>query len=197
MLLTELNSNTIQYQICTKKTITEFTEDKINKDLSIKPKLILIMLTSIPLLYNLFFFHSAKKQAKRHGIPKRRRNLITMHQQTIYVVTLSILIITDQILLIILEMFYEELGVDNVFTIWWSFHLITFGLSNLSMNNWIFLNSARNFEEFNGLVGSEFPGQEQPLSTAIRTRIDVSFPQIYNSRRIHVMNRNFEEMIQA
>ena len=161
--------NIIQGQICT-KTIIQFSDGGQNKDFSLKPKLIVITFTSLIILSSLFFSISSQKQAKRHGIPKKRRNLMTIHHQNLFTVLLCICGIATQIINFVLKLFSEELGIDYAFIIWWTFHLLTIFITHVGMNVWIFLNALKYFEEFNGLVALQFPGQEKPKPIIISPR---------------------------
>ena len=66
--------------ICTKTTYTDslvFGDVYTNIDYLIKPKLIIISCSLLFLMANAYFTKSAYKMTRKHGIPKRKINLMT------------------------------------------------------------------------------------------------------------------------
>ena len=164
--------NMIKGKICTQTNIVEFDEEKSNVDFSIKPKILIITLTSLYWLVSNFFTISAHKQSKKHRIPKTRRNLMEMRSQNIYMGFLAFNIFIDQIGNMFLQIFYNELGVQNVFKIWWIIRLLENLVFRVIANSLILHNSRKNFEEFNGYNARTFPGQEQPRPIIVCPRRD-------------------------
>ena len=76
------------------------------------------------LFFTLFFSTSAHRQTKRYRIPKTITNLMAIKHQSQYLTILILVLVSDQVLFIILQIFYDQLGVDNVFIIWWIFHFL-------------------------------------------------------------------------
>ena len=56
----------------------------------------------------------------------------------------------DQILNLIVELFYEELGSETVFKIWWSFHLFLFFHVYITANVYILFDSREIFLDLTG-----------------------------------------------
>ena len=56
----------------------------------------------------------------------------------------------DQILNLIVELFYEELGSEKVFKIWWSFHLFLFFHVYITANVYILFDSREIFLDLTG-----------------------------------------------
>ena len=133
----------------------------------------MITFSTLIIISALFVNFSANNQAKRFGIPKTRVNLMTMQHQCLYLVLLCLSIISGQILNLVIQVFYKELGVDRVFLIWWIHHLLIIILFSVVLNIWIFLNATQNFEEFNGFVAAPFPGQQSPRPTKISPRREI------------------------
>ena len=51
----------------------------------------------------------------------------------------------------IIQFFYEELGVEMVFKIWWTFHLIFLLNTYVVTNVWIYWDTKENFSELHQL----------------------------------------------
>ena len=113
--------NLLKGYICTKTMI--HGDVHTNIDFSIKPKLIIISCSLLFLLANFYFTKSAHRRKRSHGIPKRRINLIDMKTQNMYAAVIIVNFIIDQTLIGIIQLNYETLGEQNVFKIWWIFHL--------------------------------------------------------------------------
>ena len=105
--------------------------------------------------------------AKKYEIPKRRVNLIDMKNQNIYVDVILINIILDQMLNGIIQLNYKQLEEQDVFKIWWIFHLLEMLQVHVIANVFI-IRSIHQMEEFNGFVGRTFPGQGKPRPQVIQ-----------------------------
>ena len=68
----------------------------------------------------------------------------------------------EQLLNIPLELFYEELGADGAFKVWWLYHLVMFLQCYLALPAALIWNAHNKFPEFRGLRARTFPGQENP-----------------------------------
>jgi hypothetical protein len=169
-LLEDADLNTIQKRVCTKTTIPWFNDVLQNKKFSLQPKVIIIAFSTIFLLFILFFSSSAHRQTKRYRIPKTRRNLMTMKHQCQYLTILLLVLVSDQVLFMGFQMFFEDLGVDKVFIIWWIFHFLEIVSIHIVLNVFVYLNATRNLEEFHGYNPTRYPGQEKPRKTIIRPR---------------------------
>ena len=162
--------NTIQKRVCTKTTISWFNDIQQNKKFFLQPKVIIIAFSTIFLLFILFFSSSAQRQTKRYRIPKTRRNLMTMKSQCKYLTILLLVLVSDQILFMGFQMFFEDLGVDSIFIIWWIFHFLEIVFIHIVLNVLVYLNAIRNLEEFHGYNPTRYPGQEKPRKAIIRPR---------------------------
>ena len=97
------------------------------------------------------------------GIPKVRRNLISLEQQVLYSRLYAFLLIFDQLVINTLcQSFSTLVGTHAVFTFWWIWNLIMFFfLFIMTPAVWIFW-ALRDFPEFTNLRGKRYPGQEPP-----------------------------------
>ena len=169
-LLEDVELNNIQKRICTKTNITWFKDVEQNKQFSLKPKLLIIAGSTIFFTWTCFFNTSAHRQTKRYTIPKTRRNLMTMKYQCKYLTILLLVLVSDQILFMVFQMFFEDIGVDNVFILWWIFHFLEIFCLHIVLNVLIHLNPIRNVEEFHGYDPNRYHGQEKPRQAIIRPR---------------------------
>ena len=151
-----------------KTTITWFNHIQQNKKFSLQPKVIIIAFSTIFSLFILFFSFSAQRQTKRYRIPKTRTNLMTMKYQCKYLTILLLVLVSDQILFMVFQMFFEDIGVDNVFILWWIFHFLEIFCIHIVLNVLIHLNPIRNLEEFHGYDPNRYHGQEKPRQAIIR-----------------------------
>ena len=169
-LMEDVDLNNIQKRVCTKTNITWYKDDEQNKQFSLQPKLLIFAFSNMILFFNLFFSTSAHRQTKRYRIPKTRINLMTMKQQSQYLTIHILVLVSDQVLFIIFQAFYDQLGVDNIFVIWWIFHFLEIVFIHIVLDIWIYINATRYFEEFNGYNSTRYPGQEKPHQAVIRPR---------------------------
>ena len=93
-----------------------------------------------------------------------------MKTQNIYAAVILIHFIIDQILNGIIELYYEKLEEQDVFKIWWIFHLLEM-LQVHGIANVFIIRSIHQMEEFNGFVGRRFPGQCKPRPPVIELEI--------------------------
>jgi hypothetical protein len=169
-LLEDVDLNNIQKRVCTKTHIPWFKDEAQNKKFSLQPKLLIFAFSTMMLFFTWFFYSSAQRQTKRFRIPKTRINLMTMKQQSQYLTILILVLVSDQALFIVFQTFYDELGVDNIFIIWWIFHVLEIVLINIVLNIWIYIDAMKYFEEFNGYRPKRYPGQELPQHSILRPR---------------------------
>ena len=159
--------NVLKGYICTQTKIHQFEDAHINISFSIKPKLAISFTGLLLLIANMYFTKSAYKMAKKYKIPKRRVTLIDMKTQNIYVNVILINIILDQMLNGIIQLNYKQLEEQDVFKIWWIFHLLEMLQVHVIANVFI-IRSIHQKEEFNGFVGRRFPGQGKPRPQVIQ-----------------------------
>ena len=84
-----------------------------------------------------------------------------MKTQNIYAAVILLNFIIDQTLMGIIQLNYETLGEQNVFKIWWIFHLWEI-IEVHVIANIVIIKHILQMEEYNGYVGKQFPGQEKP-----------------------------------
>ena len=84
-----------------------------------------------------------------------------MKTQNIYAAVILLNFIIDQTLMGIIQLNYETLGEQNVFKIWWIFHLWE-SIEVHVIANIVIIKQILQMEEYNGYVGKQFPGQEKP-----------------------------------
>ena len=153
--------NIIKGKICNQLPFPEAGESLV--EFHIKPKL-LTCFSDILYISSLFYFQrSAKKQRSRHGIPRRRWNLMTIDLHAYYLSLTGFLILFDQLIInVIIQVFHLQLGAARVFKIWWIWHLCMFMIIHFISPLIIYLRAKREYPEFNGLQPKTFPGQEKP-----------------------------------
>ena len=169
-ILEDADLNDIQKRIWTKTTILWFKDEEQNIKFSLRPKIYVFVASTLILIWTWFFYTSAHRQVKKYRIPKTRINLMTMKHQSQYLTILILVLAFDQLLQIFFQMFYDELGVENAFTIWWISHLLEIVFFHIGLNIKIYINAMRNLEEFNGYKPTQYPGQEKPRQGVIIPR---------------------------
>ena len=169
-ILEDADLNDIQKRICTKTTILWFKDEEQNIKFSLRPKIYVFVASTLILIWTWFFYTSAHRQVKKYRIPKTRINLMTMKHQSQYLTILILVLAFDQLLQIFFQMFYDELGVENAFTIWWISHFLEIVFFHIGINIKIYMNAMRNLEEFNGYKPTQYPGQEKPRQGVIIPR---------------------------
>ena len=116
---------------------------------------------------------------KFYSIRKLRMNLIDIKIQFIYPNFVIYRVFIGQGLNVFFQLYYNELGPENIFNIWWtSFFLENIGKilyksvqlsiyslpffnvsgSRFFFNIWIYINAMKRIPEFSGLQGKTFPG---------------------------------------
>ena len=92
------------------------------------------------------------------------------HLKLIFVVDFNIM--GDHILNMVLEAFYEDLGVDGTFQAWWFGHLLMFLQVHILCPAVIIYSARQNLPEFTGLKANMYPGQEKPRTWMILPQRD-------------------------
>ena len=191
--------DSLKGMICAKTNITQMIYDDQTKiELSNKPFLILIILTSIVYGFVIYYFIVALRQRLRdqpknhidfdnfrklHSIRTLQINLMDLRQHFIFCNLFIYRLFLDQGLNLFIQTYYKELGSENAFTIWWIFFYfenvgkrkkwyldtsktVKSGLRFIfSMK--VYFNARRRLQEFSGLRGRRFPGQESPRPPTI------------------------------
>lgn len=121
-----------------------------------------------------------------HSIRKLQINLMDIKQQFIFCNLFLYRLFLDQGLNVFIQIYYREIGPENAFTIWWMFFYFenfgkdkvcrsfSFSLTCVSILGLrflfslrIYLNAKSRLQEFSGLQGRRFPGQESPRPLSI------------------------------
>lgn len=133
--------DSLKGMICAKTNITQMIHDDETKiELSNKPKLILIILTSCVYGFVIYYFIFALKQRLRvqniksiltvnifrklYSIRTLQINLMDLKQHFVFCNLFIYRLFLDQGLNLFIQTYYKELGPENAFTIWWTFFYI-------------------------------------------------------------------------
>ena len=100
---------------------------------------------------NLACTRAALKIPRRFPIQMYRRHLLSIKSHTVLTCSLILFCSLDQILNILIQLFYDQLGVEMTFKIWWTFHLIFLLNMYVVTNVWIFWDTKQNFSELHQL----------------------------------------------
>ena len=191
----------IQGRVCNKLEFPDASEVEFH----VKPKLLSCMGVGLYMMACTFFHWSARRQRAKHGIPRRRWNLLTFNQHAMYLHLIGVCHLVDQLIInIYIQVFHSTLGVEVVFKIWCLWHLSKFILIHIIAPYLIIRIANKEYPEFEGLLGKKFPGQEKPRSQPIipmrETVIfqDASFDSIRRDRlRRHQGLKKKTKMYQA
>ena len=99
--------------------------------------------------------------AKKFKILSFRRNLYTLSGQALLEFSVLTYIMADQLINILIEKYYTDLGPSGVFQCWWTFHLLEKITFLFLKNLWIY-HSSKDFHELHGHYGKSFPGCQKP-----------------------------------
>ena len=87
-----------------------------------------------------------------------------MKSHLVIAVAILLYISIEQMLNLFIESYYDVLGAEGAFKVWWTWHLVEKFIFFFVKNVILFFDAKRNFPEFSGNFGSPFPGQEPPRS---------------------------------
>ena len=120
-----------------------------------------IFLGSIILFYMAWMYQFSLNHAKKFKILSFRRNLYTLSGQALLEFSVLTYIMADQLINILIEKYYTDLGPSGVFQCWWIFHLLEKITFLFLKNLWIY-HSSKDFHELHGHYGKSFPGYQKP-----------------------------------
>ena len=163
--------NLLKGYICTKTKIPLIEDVDMSINFSIQPKLITISFCILLLFGNPYFTLSPHRMKRTCRIPKRKIHLLDLNMQNLYTASMILNFIIDQVLIGFIESNYKELGEDEVFRLWWGFHLLELLEIHL-FANFLIVRNIQNIEEFHGYVGKTFSGQDKPRSMFIQPKRD-------------------------
>ena len=173
----------IKGKICNKLQFSELSKVEFH----VKPKLLSCMGVVLYMMACIFFQTSARRQRVKYGIPKRRCNLITIDQHALYLHLIGVCLMGDQLIInICIQVFHSALGVEDVFKIWWMWHLTIFVLIHIIAPYLIISIANKEYPEFEGLKGRTFPGQEKPRPQPISPMRETGF---YQDNTFHLMKK--------
>ena len=101
------------------------------------------------------------RKARECKIPNYRRNILTMQQHSLLAFCLLFFLFIDQMFMKTIEALPKTTHSDDIFKIWWFFHLFE-KILLFPINNLLILFSTKNFPELYGYSAQTFPGQEGP-----------------------------------
>ena len=153
---------------------------------SVKPKMIICFISGWYAFFIFYMTISARKHSAKYSIPRRRCNAINMTQHCILSLLYPFLIMIDQIINAVVQVFYSSLGPDLVFQIWWLYHLLMFSILNILAPLVIYYIAWTQYPEFSGLRARRFPGQEKP-------RMGKILPRRYLEHQISTRDPSIEE----
>ena len=105
--------------------------------------------------------HFSVRKARECKILSYRRNLLTMKQHSMLTLCLLFFLFADQMFMKTIEALPNMTRSEDIFNIYWFFHLIE-KILVFPSKNLLILFSTKNFPEFYGYTGQRFPGQEKP-----------------------------------
>ena len=134
----------------------------------------------VRIMHHLFYFR------RFHFIRTLQMNVMDLWLQFFFCNLILFRAFLDQALNIFFQIYYKELGKDDVFQIWWlSFYLENIGwqVEGLVCQKFIFIlglrtlfnlkvyfDAKRRLPEFSGLQGRRYPGQPAPLPYIVTPR---------------------------
>ena len=132
--------------------------------------LIIVTFLSLFSLVAYHFYNSSMRKIKVYCIPKYRQTLMTIRQQVAYTLLVLFSIMVDRFCYKLLTSFYGTLGVNRIFVAFWFNELWFFILIQVILPVLIYSKASRKLENFNGLRGKEYPGQEAPRPVKVVAR---------------------------
>ena len=117
------------------------------------------------IFYIIWMFITSIKISKNHKILNYRRNLLTIRSHALMSISILSYISIEQMLNKVLEIFYEDLAVKNVFAVWWTWHLMEKIVWFFLKHIFIIWEVKTTFPAFDGHFGEVYPGSERLRST--------------------------------
>ena len=128
------------------------------------------------------------RKAKECKILCYRRNLLTMQQHSLLTFFLFFFLFIDQMFMKTIELFPKTDCSEDIFNIWWFFHLIE-KILLFPSKNLLILFSTKKFPEFYGYNGQTFPGQEGPRPIFSGTKTNSIAESIYYLRPVYSQSK--------
>ena len=172
-------------KICAKYPIPEFRLK--NVEFSIKPKLLVTSLAAVFMSFSSYWRFSALNQRKKYAILPIRRNFLNIDEDLAFLTNIALHLIIDQWIKIPLEIFYKQLGSENLFWIWWFWHLYMLLACQVISPACVIWRSWNKFPQFRGLKAKPFPGREKQeklkiLPRTFATRLEEKELQMFAMR---------------
>ena len=172
------NGKFLRLMFCNKQNVSAELEANL-VNLSLKPKLIIIVTALLYFLALTYFYISASTWRKHFQIKRTPKSLIDLKVHFIYAMCLTLTsLMVDQMKHFALELFYDWLGPETAFHIWWLFFILEFigarhysynitnvnyvplSVSRLVFNVLILVTASRRLPEFHGYKGKRYPGTQ-------------------------------------
>ena len=120
------NGKFLKLMFCNKQNVSAELEAHL-VNLSLKPKLIIGVTALLYFLALTYFYISASTWRKRFQIKRTPKSLIDLKVHFIYAMCLTLTsLMIDQMKHFALELFYDWLGPETAFHIWWLFFILEF-----------------------------------------------------------------------
>ena len=152
---------TIVGRICARIPIPEFQKGAFDPEFSVKPKMITSSLVAIFVSFSVYWRFSALKQRKKYAILPVRKNFLNIDEDLAMLANISLHLVIDQWIKIPLEIFYTKLGSENLFWIWWFWHLFMLFNCQVLSPACVIWRAWNKFPEFRGLKARPYPGREK------------------------------------
>ena len=165
----DYNTTFVKGKICRLLNLSYAEKDV--REFSIKPKLLVFSVSSLASSAIMYFMSAAKSKEVFYHISKRRRNIITMSEQVAWLQLMIAYPVGDQIVQLMLQVYYFDLGPVTTFRIWWLWHLIAFIVIQLFIPMGIVVVAYNKYPEFRGLRAGRYPGHESPRKQKLQPRI--------------------------
>ena len=105
---------------------------------------------------------AAHKVTRKHRVPKRKVNIITMRLQAKFSAVIIINLMLDQIMNGIFQIYYDELGEKTILKLWWFFRCSEMLQVDLLVTV-LFIRSIVSIPEYTGLVGKVYQKHTVPI----------------------------------
>ena len=149
------------------------------------------------LLSSSYMFVSSKQKANIFSIPKRRRNLLTMSQQLLFILFFCLNAFSIQCYSFLNTESYNNVERNKVFLVWWA-HQYTYSIiNNLLLKLWIIHDASSNLEYFDGTSEKTCTEKNNhPRPMRIQPRRDSEIELIYYKKLHHVKKSYRQPVIQ-
>ena len=160
-------SQNVMIKICNHLPLSAVAQEDFVK-VFVRPKVMTFVFAFIDVFIIWYFDMISHKQKLYYGIPKTRRNLLTMKEHCTWVKVTVFSITFDQIIKLGLQLLWGFINVKEVFLVWWLWHLLMFTIINILAPFKILRTAMKKSPEFLGYKAKTFPGQEKPRGLCVQ-----------------------------